>query len=75
MEYQTVHEIRTRCAALAGTAEDAIVLSCTHTHGRPGGYESTRHRMDCHAGMKLLNTAVDAMFKLHGEDIPLPETY
>ena len=50
MEYQTVHEIRTRCAALAGTPEDAIVLSCTHTHGGPhtrGGWKLRRNEAYC----------------------------
>ena len=35
LEYPTVHAIRSRCAALLGTGEDAVVLSCTHTHGGP----------------------------------------
>ena len=34
-----IHAIRTKCADLLGVAEDAIVLSCTHTHGAP----HTRH--------------------------------
>ena len=30
-----VQELRRRCAAAANCAEEAVLLSCTHTHGGP----------------------------------------
>ena len=64
-----------RRAYVLYNSTDYIGYICPANALVAGGYESARHRLDCHAGMKLLNTAVDAMFKLHGEDIPMPTSF
>ena len=40
-----------------------------------GGYEGFEQEMEFRAGLKLLNTAVEAMFQLHGEEIIQPKTF
>ena len=62
MEFPLIHTIRTKCAALLGTEEEDIILSCTHTHGGPHT-RSNWHIPTNEAYCRKLVAAVESAFK------------
>ena len=62
-----------RKAFILYNSTDYISYICHANALVSGGYEAKMQQIEYKAGLKLVNTAVDAMFEMHNDRISVPE--
>ena len=61
-----------RKAFILYNSTDYVSYICHANAMVSGGYESNMQQIEYKAGLHLVNTAVDAMFEMHGQEIAVP---